>query len=85
METAGRGAAATVLTGEGMRRIALEEMALRRRRLGELTPAQERALESLLLSVADNINGLASLAGAGARGRGRVEAARAPEAPRVEE
>ena len=47
-----------VLTGDGMRRVALAEMALRRRRLGELTPAQERAIESLLVSIADNISGL---------------------------
>jgi citrate synthase len=55
METAG-----VSLTGDGMRRVALEEMALRRRRLGELTPAQERALETLLVSVADHIFGLVS-------------------------
>jgi len=62
METAGRGGAATQFTSDGMRRIALEEMRSRRRRLGELTPAQERALESLLVSVADNISGLVSVA-----------------------
>jgi hypothetical protein len=44
--------------GDGMRRIALEEMARGRRRLGELTPEQERALETLLMSVADNISEL---------------------------
>jgi len=43
-----------------MRGVALEELARRRRRLGELTPAQERALESLLVSVADNIADLVS-------------------------
>jgi hypothetical protein len=61
--TAGR--AAPDLTCNGMRRVVLEEMALRRRRLGELTPAQERALETLLVSVADNISAL--LAGAAAK------------------
>lgn len=69
METEGRapkGAGGAGLTGDVMRRAALEEMALRRRRLGELTPAQERAVESLLLSVADNISGLVSAATAGA-------------------
>ena len=45
-----------------MRVVALEELARRRRRLGELTPAQERALESLLVSVADNIADLLSAA-----------------------
>ena len=55
METTGRG-----LTCDGMRGVALEELARRRRRLGELTPAQEQALESLLVSVADNIADLVS-------------------------
>lgn len=57
---AGRCVVSPGLTGDGMRRVALEEMALRRRRLGELTPAQERALESLLVSVADSISDLVS-------------------------
>jgi len=46
-----------------MRRVALDELAQRRRRLGELTPAQERALESLMVSVADTISDLVSAAG----------------------
>jgi hypothetical protein len=71
------------LTGEGMRRIALEELALRRRRLGELTTAQERALESLLVSVADNISGLVSAATADTPRRGRGEEACAPTVIRV--
>jgi hypothetical protein len=50
---------------EGMRGIALGEMARGRRRLGELTPEQERALESLLVSVADNIFCLVSVATGG--------------------
>jgi len=57
---AGRGGASPGLTCDAIRRVALEEMALRRRRLGELTPAQERALESLLVLVADNISDLVS-------------------------
>ncbi|HWS52916.1 MAG TPA: hypothetical protein VN228_02210 [Pyrinomonadaceae bacterium] len=69
---------AAALTGDGMRRVALEEMALRRRRLGELTPAQERALESLLVSVADNISGLVSAVAAETPRRGRAEEACAP-------
>ena len=63
------------LTCEGLRHVVLEEMARRRRRLGELTPAQERAVESLLVSVADNISGLVS---ATAPPRGREENACAP-------
>jgi hypothetical protein len=50
---------------EGLRGIALGEMARGRRRLGELTPEQERALESLLVSVADNIYSLVSVATGG--------------------
>jgi hypothetical protein len=51
-------AASHGLASEGMRRLALGEMARGRRRLGALTPEQERALESLLVSVADNISDL---------------------------
>ena len=65
-QAAGRGRAQNGIAGDGMRRVALEEMALRRRRLGELTPAQERALEALLLTVADNISGLVSAVAASA-------------------
>ncbi len=54
---------------EGLRGIALGEMARGRRRLGELTPEQERALESLLVSVADNIYSLVSVATGGRAGR----------------
>jgi hypothetical protein len=61
-----------------MRRVALGEMALRRRRLGELTPEQERALESLLTAVADNISELVSGVTAGDARRARVEEACAP-------
>ncbi len=50
---------------EGLRAVALGEMARGRRRLGELTPEQERALESLLVSVADHIYGLVSVATGG--------------------
>lgn len=46
--------------GDGMRALALGEMARRRRRLGSLTPEQERALESLMVSIADNIFSLVS-------------------------
>lgn len=67
METTGRELKGAGGHGDGMRRVALEEMALRRRRLGELTPAQERALESLLVSVADNISDLVSAAAVRAR------------------
>jgi hypothetical protein len=62
---------------EGMRGLALGEMARGRRRLGDLTPEQERALESLLVSVADNISELVSGVAAGAPRRERVEEARA--------
>jgi hypothetical protein len=75
---AARGGAAAGLTCDGMRRLALEEMALRRRRLGELTPAQERALESLLVSVADNISDLVSGVAAGTTRDERGEEACAP-------
>jgi hypothetical protein len=50
---------------EVMRSIALGEMARGRRRLGELTPEQERALEALLVSVADNIYSLVAVATGG--------------------
>ena len=62
----GRGGAPGELTSDGMRRVALGEMAQRRHRLGQLTPEQECALESLLVSVADNISGLVSGVTAGA-------------------
>ncbi|MDQ3802600.1 MAG: hypothetical protein M3416_01935 [Acidobacteriota bacterium] len=81
-EAAG-GGAPSGLTCDGMRRVALEEMALRRRRLGELTPSQERALESLLVSVADNISDLVSAVAARAPGQGRWEGACAPSIIRL--
>ncbi len=80
--TAGGGAAPAGLTCDGMRRLALDEMALRRRRLGELTPAQECALESLLVSVADNIADLVSAAAEPPRLGGAREA-RAPTTRRA--
>ena len=58
------------LSCDGMRRVALEEMSRRRRRLGELTPTQERALETLLVSVADNIAELVSAMAATTPGQG---------------
>ena len=61
--------AAVSLGADEMRGIALGEMARKRRRLGELTPEQERALRSLMVSVADNIftlvSGVAPAEGAG--------------------
>lgn len=71
-------------TDDGMRRVALEEMARRRRRLGELTPAQERALESLLLAVADNISDLLLEVTSRAPRRERAEEACAPTVIRLE-
>lgn len=72
------GGAPTGLAYDGMRRVALEEMALRRPRLGELTPAQERALELLLVSIADNISVLVSGVTAWAPRRARGGEACAP-------
>ena len=80
METTGRG-----LTCDGMRRVALEEMSRRRRRLGELTPAQERALESLLVSVADNIAELVSEVVSTTPGQEHEGAACAPTILKLEE
>lgn len=80
METTGRG-----LTCDGMRRVALEEMSRRRRRLGELTPAQERALEALLVSVADDIAELLSAMAATTPGQEREGAACAPTILKLEE
>lgn len=80
METTGRG-----LTCDGMRRVALEEMSRRRRRLGELTPTQERALETLLVSVADNIAELVSAMAATTPGQEREEAVCAPTILTLEE
>jgi hypothetical protein len=77
--------ASSGLTCDGMRRVALEEMALRRRRLGHLTPAQESALESLLVSVADNISDLISGVADGTPGQELEEAASAPAVLRLEE
>ena len=73
------------LTCDGMRRVALEEMSRRRRRLGELTPAQERALEWLLVSVADNIAELVAATAATTRGQEHEEAACAPTTIELEE
>jgi hypothetical protein len=73
----GRGFTPGELSSDGIRHVALGEMALRRRRLGELTPEQERALESLLLTVADNISDLVSGVTAGDTLHARVDEARA--------
>ena len=79
-------AASPGLACDGMRRVALEEMSRRRRRLGELTPTQECALESLLVSVADNIAELVSGMAATTPGQEKHEgAACAPTIHELEE
>src|SRR5215204_3274301 len=81
---AGRGGVPAGFTCDGMRRIALEEMALRRRRLGELTSAQERVLESLMMSVADNISALVSAVGARVPDASAGKEVYVPEAAKLE-